>query len=240
MNPWIDWANWCSVHRWWLARSCPPVLRDERPWVRVFRITLLCGALGVLAPTLAGLGWAAREALSLPESLSVNFPPLCFALLALFPLSRWLGRGWLLTACSGLVSIAAYWAGVSMFLTGADLLEHGPGDFSGFAGYAGGMLGGATGGLILGAWMTHLGHRAALFDVARAVLAGTLGGLGFALLLANQIEPWGTEWFPPLRVVISGQPHLPFQSLMAIALGLRLLPAAVPVSVSEVMDADVQ
>jgi hypothetical protein len=240
MNPWIDWANWCSVHRWWLARNCPPVLRDERPSVRVFRITLLCGALGVIAPTLAGVGWAACEALSLPEFLSVNFPPLCFALLVLFPLSRWLGRGWLLTGFSGLVSIAAYWAGVWMFLTGADLIEHGPGDFSSTAGYAGGMLGGATGGLMLGLWMTHLGRRQAVIDVSRAVIAGTLGGLGFSLLLANQPEPWGTEWFPPLRVVISGQPHFPFQSLMAIALGLRLLPAAVPIPESEIVAAERQ
>ncbi len=235
MNPWIDWANWRSVHRWWLARECPPVLRDERHGVRVFRITLLCGSLGIIAPTLAGVCWAVREAMSLPEMLSTNSPPICFWLLVLFPLSRWLGRGWILTGFSGLVSIAAYWSGVWAFLSGADLFEHGPGDFSSFAGYAGGMLGGATGGLMLGLWMTHLGRRSALMDVARAVLAGALGGLGFSLLLANQAEPWGADWFPPLRVVISGQPHIPFQSLMAIALGMRLLPLAVPgeIEVSE-------
>lgn len=243
MRPWIDWANWRTVHRWGLARGCPPVLRDERPRVRAFRIALLCGAQGATAAMLAGITGAVLEAfpISAYPDVGLFFPPAAFALVALVPLSRWLGRGWILTGLSLPVSIAAYWGGIWMFFWGATLIKQSPGTFlGGLNGTLGGLIGGLSSGLILGIWMSHPGRRLPLGQVLLTGAAGMLGGLGFSLLASNHVEPWGANWFRPLVALAYGQAHMPYQILVAIALGMRLLPEAVPIHNGELADSGSQ
>src|SRR5688572_15807944 len=104
--PLIEFAQFAHPQRWWLRRGPPPWLDDPRWRARAFRVTLALGLMGTFS------GWLTIGCIFLCGSILPIFssferwheglwlfgaPGLCFAAGVLVPLSRWLGRGWMLT-----------------------------------------------------------------------------------------------------------------------------------------------
>jgi hypothetical protein len=204
--PFAVWTLFRGLPRWFLARGCPPPLRDDRRWARGLRTSVLLGLMG-LASSWASVFWLLIERWLFDVGMlgTILFTPgLWFGLIVLLPLSRWVGRGWLASVLSVPASMAAYYTA---------LLQMRPP----------GSLAGAWGGFGVGLWLMNP-RRPSTWWVAP--LAAVAGWLPYVIL--DQLpDPWnpatGLPALDRLQELI-GQNLLfsPFQVLVAMALGVRL------------------
>ena len=146
-------------------------------------------------------------------------PGFWFGLVTLVPLSRWLGRGWIMTGLAVPISMLACLCGMAAFLVVEPFMGEStkwiPGgrDASGF--YAG-----FIGALVVSLWMGHPKKKLAWLSGLLAVTLATLGcGLFF---LRDSTPPFG-DIAPQLNgFFFLVAPYQTFQCLTAIGLGIRL------------------
>lgn len=224
--PLIEFAQFAHPQQWWLRRGPPPWLDDPRWFARAFRASLVLGVMGTATGWLTiGASFLLRimeeEFGSIPNSEMLLFvgPGLWFGSGVLVPLSRWLGRGWVMTILALPVSMAASFCAFMVFL----VTEPSVGDlpewvFGGInvAGY----LAGFTGAAIMALWMGNPRRGSAwIAGLAASVLASLHCGLFFSTPSwgVNSVLPRGLSQF-----VMAGWLFVGFQSLTAVGLGARL------------------
>jgi hypothetical protein len=223
--PLIEFSKFAQPQQWLLRRREPPWLEDERWPVRAFRVTLALGLMG------AASGWVTVGGLTVQNALEPLIgntnaelglligPGFWFGMMVLVPLSRCLGRGWIMTLFAVPVSMFASYAGVMTLVFVSPILRATPGWIPGGRNAAG-FYAGLVGAGLLGVWMGHFRHFSAwLAGAAAALLAGTACGLYFAM------QP---EWIVSIvprrigEILTVGLLYVSFQSLTAAGLGVRL------------------
>lgn len=212
--------NWLSRHgpRYWLG--------DPRWYVRAIRVSLVLAVLGSASASLT-------TACLLVQPFSIFVAPgLWFGIVTLIPLSRWLGRGWILTLLAVPVSVVANLCGVFAYLDACSLFGKVFGDFARalfgetrilFDGFFGGFVGA----LIVSAWMGNLKQRQSWIAGFCATAFAALG-CGFGRILHDDIRAFaGSHWDPLAmsgfaRFVIAGLLFYTFQCVVPVCLGARL------------------
>lgn len=228
--PLIEFAQFAHPQRWWLRRGPPPWLEDSRWWVRAFRMSLVLALVGTVS------GWVSMGGLLLAKVLddltagSVRWltegglgflcgPGLFFGVVTLIPLSRWLGRGWIMTLAAMPVSMFAMYCSVMSLFFVSPIMSNGP-DWVPGGKDAAWFYAGFVGAAIVGIWM---GHPLRLNAWLAGLTASTLAGMGCGLY--SLAPPEGNMPFASgeigqiLRV---GMLYVTFQSLAAMGLGMRL------------------
>ncbi len=229
--PLIEFAQFSHPQRWWLRRRPPPWLDDPRWTARAFRASFALGAMGVLSGwlTIASLfvsglvepllGNQAREAIWL-----FGAPGFCFAAGVLMPLSRWLGRGWILTLLAIPASMLACYAGMMTCFFVGPILADGPSWVPGGKPFAF-VYASVVGAAIVGVWMGNpLRPSAWLAALAAAVLASAaFWPLWNVNANLGPVPSQVRELMNMARIYVS------FQCLTSIGLGVRLWwpPAAI-------------
>lgn len=93
---WQLWRPFVGIHRWFLARGCPPTIRRLRGMTRVLHVTVLTTSLGLMT------GIAHIVISNFIIVLGQDLPDWFFSpslgvihgMLFLVPISRWYGRSW--------------------------------------------------------------------------------------------------------------------------------------------------
>jgi hypothetical protein len=202
------WTLFRGLPRWFLARGCPPPLRDDRRWVCGLRASVLLGTLG-LAASWASVFWLLIERRLFDVGLigTILFTPgLWFGLFVMLPLSRWVGRGWLVSLLAVPVSTRVNYEVVRLANPHWELVA-------------------AWGGLGVGLWLCDPRRPRTLWTAAVAAIAGGLPYAAMNLLDRWDLDPnagvpGGFEWVNGL--VSMNLLFSPFQVLVAMALGVRL------------------
>ncbi|MDZ4686564.1 MAG: hypothetical protein SH850_15955, partial [Planctomycetaceae bacterium] len=174
-NPFAVWTIFHGIHRWYFARGCPPTVRSDRGWVQGLRLSILLGVMGVVS------GWLSTLIGRIPSPVLFTFPTLdsapgmvsvssfamgaTYGLLVLMPLSRWLGRPWMMAVASVPVSSATFV--LAMWVA----LRHLQSET-----YDSLMVAGAVGGGVLAVWMIPSFRFRTGWLIALAALVG--GGCG--------------------------------------------------------------
>ncbi len=224
--PLIEFAQFAHPQRWWLRRGPPPWLEDDRWWVRAFRVSLVLGAMGTASGWMTVIGGYLLQSLeplfgaSSAELSILLGPGLWFGLGTLMPLSRWLGRGWIMTVLAVPVSMLACYLGFMTFFFAGQILRSGPSPLP-WGKELPGFYAGFAGAFVIAVWMGHPLKRSAWLAV---LLASGLASLfceffflGGALSQNSPLVPgpWGD-------VMKTSTLYAGFQSLTAIGLGARL------------------
>ncbi|MFO0919532.1 MAG: hypothetical protein U0872_14630 [Planctomycetaceae bacterium] len=183
--PLIEFAKFAEPASWLLRRGRPPWLNDPRWYANALRATLVLGLMGITTGWLTVI--AARganfidaqtggQAHWLSEGVmgAIGGPGLWFGLGVLIPLSRWLGRGWVLTVLVVPVSMLASFCGCWTFLFVSPIFGVAPTWVPGGkdAAWFYSSLVGAT---IVSAWMGHPLKKAAWLAGLVATLSAALG-----------------------------------------------------------------
>lgn len=229
--PLIEFAQFAQPHRWWLRYGPPPWLEDDRWWVRAFRASLMLGLVG------AASGWVSVGGLFLVNFLDEAFggtirwltegglgilcgPGFYFGVVTLVPLSRWLGRGWIMSLLAVPVSMFASYCGVMTLLFVSPIMSNSSPDWIPGGKDAAGFYAGLVGAAIVAVWMGHpLRYSAWFAGVTAALLAGLVCGSYF--LVSPQ---WNSSVIPgEIREILNiGSLYAGFQSVTAAGLGIRL------------------
>ena len=227
-SPIIEYGKFAHPQRWWLRRGRPEWLDDPRWEVRAFRATVFVGLLGSVSGGLSAVSLVTLSHLwklvgGRPDIFEIQLilgPGFWFGLVTLVPLSRWLGRGWIMTGLAVPISMLASLCGVAAFLVvepfmGGKTPEWIPGGRE-----ASGFYAGFIGAFIVSLWMGHPRKKLAWLS---GLLAVTLATLGCGLLfLRDSTPPFGDlapQFTGFLGLVALYQI---FQCLVAIGLGVRL------------------
>lgn len=224
--PLIEFAQFVHPQRWWLRRGEPPWLDDSRWWARAFRVSLVLGVMGTATGWLTVIAaaslrtWESQHG-SYPNSELVIFlgPGFWFGLGVLMPLSRWLGRGWVMSLLAIPMSMFASLCGIMGFLFADPIMGSGlyavPGGKE-----AAGFYAGFAGAFVVAVWMGHPRRKSAwLAGALAAGLASLSGGIVFLAQSNWELKPVPSgirELLEPALVYVS------FQSLTAAGLGVRL------------------
>lgn len=228
--PLMEFAQFARPERWWLRRGPPPWLDDPRWHARAFRASLALGLMGTVSGWLTVVGFFAAALVGdllggFEEALQFMFgmisgPGFWFGVGVLIPLSRWLGRGWIMTLFAVPVSMFACYCGVSTFLAADPPMGSGANGFPGGE-RACGFYAGFVGAAIVGLWMGHPRQKSAWLAVG---LATFLASLGCGLIYLPGNDPSPPPWMLPevSQWIGIGTPYVTFQSLAAIGLGARL------------------
>jgi hypothetical protein len=228
--PLLEYSRLARPHAWWLRQAPPPWLDDPRWQARAFRASLLLGLMGTVSGWLTVAGFVGAAFVSellggFEEALQFVFGLFCgpgfwFGVGVLMPLSRWLGRGWILSLLSVPLSMLACYCGVVTFLTIDPIMGPGPAWIPGGE-RAGGFSAGFVGAAIVGLWMGHPRRKSAWLAVGLATFLAALG-CGAIFLPGNDPSP--PVWMVPeiTQWIRFGAPYVTFQSLAAIGLGARL------------------
>jgi hypothetical protein len=188
--------------------------------VQAARVSVLMGALGFVAGWVSTLAWWGSARLLNSELGFLVGPGVCFGLVVLIPFSRWCGRGWWRTLFTPAVSAGAYYAAVMAFVANSP-----PFGDTNLSQMLGGFVAGGCGAAIVAAWLTPwLWPRPPVLFWTATLLMGGLGGVTTGLAIAQDSSPW---WGPPeleeLSLLVDGSLiFAPYQTLLAIALGMRL------------------
>ena len=189
---------------WWMRCGSPKWLNDPRWYVRAIRASAVLGLLGIVSAGLSTISVMASEE-------GIFFAPgLWFGLLTLIPLSRWLGRGWILTLLAVPISVLAWLcSGLVFVIPALGKIMGGPApEPPPFLEY----LSSFVGSLIVSAWIGNPLKKQSWFACLLAVTLAT-SCCGQVILLTGNI----TE----NRLSVCAM-HLTFQCAMAIGLGARL------------------
>lgn len=221
--PLIEFAQFAHPQRWWLRFGTPPWLDDPRWTARAFRVSFALGVMGVLSGwlTIASLFVSASVEPLLPNQAEaiwlIGAPGFCFAAGVLMPLSRWLGRGWILTLLAIPASMLACYAGMMTCFFVGPILADGPSWVPGGREFAFAYAS-FVGAAIVGVWMGNPLRPSACLAVLAAALLATAafwplwnadGNLGY---VPTQVR----DMMSTSRIYVS------FQCLTAIGLGVRL------------------
>jgi hypothetical protein len=214
--PFAVWTLFRNAPQWWLARGCPPTFGNER---RALQTSVLLGATGLASGWLSALLLLVNSIIHIHEEGLFWMPGAVFGLIVLVPLSRWTGRNWFAAVFAIPVSTGAYWTAIYVYLENAPLFGSGRLDP-----WLAGCLGGASAMAILSVWMAPLraGRWLAVLipaGVSAGAVAGAISGYG--------LDMDGTPASPPMFDVMWQLGHMslvftPFQTIAAMALGLRL------------------
>lgn len=219
---WAVWRLFVAAPRWWLARGCPATVRGERGWRRVVRLSLLLAAVGAMSGVLSAAGSYLVNAVhhDLEPPAVAWLPGACFGLVALVPLSRWLGRSWWLTVPAVPVAAGAYFAAVWTMLLCCPPMSSTrlmPDEW-------GAAVAGACGAGLMGLWMSRPTSRRSVGVLGLVLLAGGVGGLLFGLITfdwpASVAPPLGMEEIGGFMVMSGG--FCAYQALVAAALVARM------------------
>jgi hypothetical protein len=200
----------------WLAKTGPPAWLDDPRWyIRAIRLSLALAILGFISAGLS-IPCVILGTVALVKNVGYLFllflffmPGLCFGLVALLPLSRWLGREWPLALLAVPVSMAASFGGVLGWCAAGALQP-----------LAAGFAAGFVGALMVGAWMGNPTQLRAWIAVFCAIVLASLGcGVVSCVGITQKFEING------LFAVFCT-----FQCVVAICLGARLW---LPLSVGE-------
>lgn len=222
--PLIEFAQFAHPQRWWLRRGPPPWLDDSRWFARAFRASLILGLLGTVTGWITigvilalqkledVVGDLPGDDLLYSELLILLAPGYCFGLLTLVPLSRWLGRGWIMSLLAVPSSTFACYVGIFVIIAAGSsknpewLEESSP------------FLAGVAGAAVVAAWMGNPRKASAWMAAgAASLMAGAACQLHFQFISQN--DWWRTS---ELSEVVFGWLYVTFQSLAAIGLGVRL------------------
>jgi len=224
--PLIEFAQFAHPSRWWLRRGPPAWLDDPRWFARAFRASLLLGVMGTVTGwlTVAGIvlmhiaePWAGS--LSISEFNLFLGPGLWFGIGVMMPLSRWLGRGWIMTLLAVPVSMFACYCGFITLLLVHPIMSSRPSEFPGGKDAAG-FYAGFVGAAIVSLWMGHpLRKSAWLAGMTASLLASLNCGLYFLAQPDGSMLPLPGEL---ATIIAQGWLYVGFQSLTAVGLGVRL------------------
>ena len=226
-SPIIEYGKFAYPQRWWLQRGRPEWLDDSRWEVRAFRATVFLGLMGSASGGLSAVSLVSLSHLwklvcgraDIFEILLFLGPGFWFGLVTLVPLSRWLGRGWIMTGLAVPISMLASFCGVTAFLVVDPFMGESPKWIPGGR-KASGFYAGFIGAFIVSLWMGHPRKKLAWLS---GLLAVTLATLGCGLLfLRDSTPPFGDlapQFTGFLGLVALYQI---FQCLVAIGLGVRL------------------
>ena len=201
----------------WLWECGPPEWLDDPRWpVRAMRASWVLGILGFASFCITTAYFFAVP-MHAPIAVSLLFAPgFWFGLVVLMPLSRWLGRGWIMTFLAVPISILASWCGAIAFIgsCGTPFIipeaRNSQNSIS-FGGFGGGFVVA----LMVSVWMGHprqrQSWRAGLYATAVATL-----GCGFGLLF------FGVRGFDGYSVVMHGAGLFTLQCVVPVCLGMRL------------------
>jgi hypothetical protein len=222
--PLIEFAQFAHPQRWWMRRGQPPWLDDPRWYARAFRASLVLGVMGTATGWLTvgvifGLkkledvvGDLPGDDLLYSELVILLAPGYCFGLMTLAPLSRWLGRGWIMTLLSIPASTLACYVGIFVSFAA------GSGENPAWLKESSPFLAGVAGAAVVAAWMGNPCRKSAwLAGAAAALMAGTACKLHFEFI--SQTDWWRTS---ELSEVVIGGLYVGFQSATATGLGVRL------------------
>jgi len=227
--PFIEFAKFAELTSWLLRRERPPWLRDPRWHANTVRVSLVLGAMGTatgwmsvagayvanyIESHLGGQRWLSEMVLGF-----VCGPGLWFGLGVLIPLSRWLGRGWVMSLLAVPASMLASYCGVMTLFIIRPIMGSAP-DWVPGGGDSCGFYAGFIGAAIVSVWMGHPLKRAAWRAGLLATIAAAIG-CGLIFLTQPQVN---SAFIPqPLSDLIDlGLIYVTFQSLTAIGLGMRL------------------
>lgn len=220
--PLIAFTQFAHSQWWWLWRGPPPWLEDSPWWARALRLSLVLGFTGAVAAGLTAVMLNTTEGYSALTGLSLNTiqlfgPGLWFGVGTLVPLSRWLGRGWIMTLMS--VPVAMFSHFCAFMAVWIALVPSGP--HPPRYPELGCFCPGFVAALIVALWMGHPLRKTAWLAAAIAMVMGSIGS-GIVLLAETQRLPrlaslgFGENVFAAFCLYAS------FQSLAAIGLGARL------------------
>ena len=227
-SPIIEYGKFAHPQRWWLRREPPPWLNDPRWKARAFRATLFLGLLGSVSGSLTALSVEVLSYLwklvgGRPDIFEIQLflgPGFWFGLVTLVPLSRWLGRGWLMTCMAVPMSMLASFCGATAFLIiepflGGESPKWIPGGRE-----ASGFYAGFLGALIVSVWMGHPKKKLAWLS---GLLATILATSGCGLLILRDSKPLFSDLAPQFTGFFGlVATYQTFQCLTAIGLGVRL------------------
>lgn len=199
----------------WLSKRGPPLWLDDPRWyIRAMRVSLVLGILGFIS---ASLTTVCFEVFVFSAYVA---PGLWFGLITLIPLSRWIGRGWILTLLAVPVSMVASFCGVTVCAGFARMSSHVGGFFQMFAGS---FFGGFFGALIVSAWMGNPKQtRSWIACLCATVLAALACGFSQGIY-ADASSRWGPHVVSALGgFVMVGLVFYAFQCVVPICLGARL------------------
>lgn len=220
-SPFAVWRALRGLPRWYFARRCPPPLVDDRRWVRGLRTTFLLGTVGLTSSWISTLWVALEQTLLWPlpwgdDGALVFAPGIVFGLVVLLPLSRWLGRGWILSGLLVPISTAVYYGSVMLYVQNAFESLWLPVEWFGAA------AAGLWGGFGVSVWLIAPRKPRTWCLVPLVTVVGGMVTWGMSVTLdgPQPSMPFGLDWLMELlslNLLLS-----PFQVLVAIALGVRL------------------
>ena len=226
-SPIIEFGKFARPQRWWLRRGPPPWLEDPRWEARAFRATLFFGLLGTVSGGLSAVGLISISyLLKLIGGGQATFeyhlllgPGFWFGLVTLVPLSRWLGRGWVMTCLAVPIAMLASFCGMTVgFIVDPFMGESPKWALGGHKAW--GFYAGFIGALVICIWMGHPKKKRAWMS---GLLAVTLATLGCGLLfLRDSTSPFGDIVPQFSQFLWPVAPYQTFQCLTAIGLGVRL------------------
>ena len=226
-SPIIEYGKFAHPQRWWLRREPPPWLDDTRWKARAFRATVFLGLLGTVSGSLSALSLVAfsylwKLVVGKPDIFEIQIflgPGFWFGLVTLVPLSRWLGRGWVMSGLAVPISMLASFCGVTAFLIVEPFMGESPKWIPGGR-EASGFYAGFLGAFVVSLWMGHPKKKLAWLS---GLLATTLASLGCGLLFLRDSTPPFGDLAPQLTGFLGFvAPYQTFQCLTAIGLGVRL------------------
>ncbi len=226
-SPIIEFGKFAHPRQWWLRREPPPWLDDPRWEARAFRATVFLGLLGSVSGSLSAVGlvllsYLWKRVIGRPDIFEIQLflgPGFWFGVMTLVPLSRWLGRGWVMTFLAVPVAMLASFCGVTAFLIVEPFMGESPKWIPGGR-EASGFYAGFIGALVISLWMGHPKKKLAWLS---GLLAVTLATLGCGSLFLRDSTPVFGDIAPQFSqffgILASFQT---FQCLTAIGLGARL------------------
>ncbi len=226
-SPIIEYGKFAHPQQWWLRREPPPWLDDPRWEARAFRATLFLGLMGTVSGGVSAVGFFSISYLLksigggqvTSEYHLLLGPGFWFGLVTLVPLSRWLGRGWVMACLAVPISMLASFCGVTSCLFVDPFMGESPKWIPGGR-EAAGFYAGFIGALVVSLWMGHPRKKLAWLS---GLLAVTLATLGCGLIVLRDPSPLFGDFARQYTGFLGFlAPYQTFQCLTAIGLGVRL------------------
>ena len=227
-DPLMEFAQFAHPQRWWLRRFPPPWLDDPRWWVRAFRVSLMLGLMGTATGwlTVGGLFLAgAIDRLtagigSLVDGGALGIlcgPGFWFGLGVLIPLSRWLGRGWVMSLLAVPASMFACDCGVVTFLAVDPVVGKFSRTWIPWAEHTAGFYAGFVGAAIVSIWMSHpLRKNAWLAGLAAAFRPRSVAGYCSCPMSVRRPLPVALAVHRPDLIAGDEVTRLPFGNVFAL------------------------
>lgn len=215
-----SWNVFAGAHRWWLRKGVPSTLGPTGTRTRAIRASLLLATMGTLS------SWLSFGTLYLDgfiyghgvlDAMMGFGPGFAYGIIVLVPLSRWLGRNWLATLLSPVVSAGLYYAALQLYFAISPIFG------STSKPIVGAWYAGLLGGVGVGLWMARL---VSLSMVWLPVVCGLVASACCSILfLEGTPVKAGTfsGWLNDVRNVLAFPTiYGGFQVPVAVVLGIRL------------------